>query len=71
MKLHVKVKVKSGHVTFDFSGSDDQRRTPVNLRPPLVEAACFHALIAMIDPLLRYSDSARAMSISYCGRLQS
>jgi N-methylhydantoinase B len=60
VKLHVKVKVKAGHVTFDFSESDDQRRTPVNLRPPLVEAACFHALIAMIDPHLRYSDSARA-----------
>jgi len=30
------------------------------LRPPLVEAACFHALIALIDPHLRYSDSARA-----------
>ncbi len=59
VKLHVAVRVKAGHVTFDFSGSDDQRRTPVNLRPPLVEAACFHALIAMIDPGLRYSDSAR------------
>ncbi len=59
VKLAVKIVVKDGHVTFDFSASDDQRRTPVNLRPPLVEAACFHALIAMIDPHLRYSDSAR------------
>ena len=59
VRLHVKVTVRSGHVTFDFSGSDDQRRIPVNLRPPLVEAACFHALIALLDPTLRYSDSAR------------
>lgn len=59
VKLHVRVSVTNGHVTFDFSKSDDQRRTPVNLRPPLVEAACFHALIALIDPKLRYSDSAR------------
>ena len=59
VRLHVKVTVKSGHVTFDFTQSDDQRPTPVNLRPPLVEAACFHALIALIDPHLRYSDSAR------------
>lgn len=59
VRLHAKVTVKSGHLTFDFTGSDDQRPTPVNLRPPLVEAACFHALIALIDPHLRYSDSAR------------
>lgn len=59
VRLHVRVAIRKGHVTFDFSASDDQRRTPVNLRPPLVEAACFHALIAMIDPHLRYSDSAR------------
>ncbi len=60
VRLHVKVKVHAGHLTFDFTGSDEQRPTPVNLRPPLVEAACFHALIALIDPHLRYSDSARA-----------
>jgi len=60
VRLHAKVTVKSGHLTFDFTRSDDQRPTPVNLRPPLVEAACFHALIALIDPHLRYSDSARS-----------
>ncbi len=60
VRLHVHVLVKDGRLTFDFSRSDDQRPTPVNLRPPLVEAACFHALIALIDPHLRYSDSARA-----------
>lgn len=59
VRLHVQVAVKAGHLTFDFTKSDDQRPTPVNLRPPLVEAACFHALIALIDPHLRYSDSAR------------
>ncbi len=59
VRLHVHVSIRAGHITFDFSKSDDQRATPVNLRPPLVEAACFHALIALIDPHLRYSDSAR------------
>lgn len=58
--LHVAVTVQDGHVTLDFSKSDDQRTTPVNLRPPLVEAAAFHALIALLDPHLRYSDAARA-----------
>lgn len=60
VRLHVKVAVQQGQVTFDFTQSDAQRPTPVNLRPPLVEAACFHALIALLDPHLRYSDSARA-----------
>ena len=60
VRLHVKVQARNGRLTFDFSASDDQRPTPVNIRPPLVEAACFHALIALIDPHLRYSDSARA-----------
>ncbi|MGE3247778.1 MAG: hydantoinase B/oxoprolinase family protein, partial [Beijerinckiaceae bacterium] len=60
VRLHAKVTVENGHLTFDFTQSDGQRPTPVNIRPPLVEAACFHALIALIDPHLRYSDSARA-----------
>lgn len=59
VRLHVRTQIRSGHITFDFTASDDQRPTPVNLRPPLVEAACFHALIALINPHLRYSDSAR------------
>lgn len=59
VRLHVSVKVCGGRVTFDFTQSDEQRPTPVNIRPPLVEAACFHALIALMDPHLRYSDSAR------------
>lgn len=59
VRLDVKVRIKNGNVIFDLTGSDDQRPTPVNLRPPLVEAACFHALIALVDPHLRYSDAAR------------
>ncbi|MGE0745035.1 MAG: hydantoinase B/oxoprolinase family protein [Rhodospirillales bacterium] len=59
VRLRVRVTVDHGRVTFDFAGSDAQRRGPVNLRPALVEACCFHALIALIDPELRYSDAAR------------
>lgn len=59
VRLHVRASVRAGHVTLDFTQCDAQRATPVNLRPPLVEAACFHALIALIDPHLRYSDAAR------------
>lgn len=59
VRLHVAVTVADGVVTFDFSRSNDQCRGPVNLRLPLVEACCFHSLIAMIDPALQYSDAAR------------
>ncbi len=61
VRLHVRVRVKEGRVSFDFAGTSPQTRAPINLRPALVEACCFHALIALIDPALRYSDSARAL----------
>ncbi len=61
VRLHVRVCVKEGRVSFDFAGTSPQTRAPINLRPALVEACCFHALIALIDPALRYSDSARAL----------
>ena len=61
VRMHVAIKVQGGHVSFDFSDSDPQARTPVNLRMPLVEACCFHALIALMDPALRYSDAARSL----------
>jgi N-methylhydantoinase B len=59
VRFHVKVAVAAGRVSFDFTASDDERKAPVNLRRPLVESCCFQALIALIDPALRYSDSAR------------
>ncbi|MFN3890978.1 MAG: hydantoinase B/oxoprolinase family protein [Beijerinckiaceae bacterium] len=61
VRLHVRVRVKDGRVGFDFAGTSPQTRAPINLRPALVEACCFHALIGLIDPALRYSDSARAL----------
>ncbi len=61
LRLHVRVRVRDGRVRFDFTGSSPQARQPINLRPALVEACCFHALIGLLDPGLRYSDSARAL----------
>ena len=61
VRLHVRVRVKSGRVSFDFADTSPQTRAPINLRPALVEACCFHALIGLIDPALRYSDSARGL----------
>lgn len=61
VRLHVRVQVRDGRVSFDFSRASAQTRAPINLRPALVEACCFHALIGLIDPTLRYSDSARVL----------
>lgn len=61
VRMHVRVRVRQGRVRFDFSDSSPQGRNPVNLRPPLVEACCFHALICLLDPALRYSDAAKPL----------
>jgi N-methylhydantoinase B len=59
VRMHLRVSVKAGRITFDFTGSDAQRNYPVNMRRALTEACCFHALIGLIDPNLRYSDAAK------------
>ena len=59
VRLHVRVTVADGAIEFDFTGSAAQCRGPVNLRRSLVEGCCFHALIGMLDPTLRYSDAVR------------
>ena len=59
IRMHVRVTVKRGEVTFDFTASDPQGKGPVNIRRALVEACCFQVLIGMIDPELRYSDAVR------------
>ncbi len=58
VRMHVKVNVANGEVSFDFSGSDPQGKGPVNIRRGLIEACCFQVLIGMLDPNLRYSDAA-------------
>jgi N-methylhydantoinase B len=59
IRMHVRLKVKDGEVTFDFTASDPQAKGPVNIRRALVEACCFQVLIGMINPELRYSDAVR------------
>jgi len=60
LRLAVTVTVADGAIAFDFTDSDDQARGTANLRPALVEACCFQALIGTMDPTLPYSDAARA-----------
>jgi N-methylhydantoinase B len=59
IKLAVKVAIRDGLAHFDFSGSDPQARGPVNLRPSMVEACVFYALIGSLGPDLHFNDGMR------------
>lgn len=52
VRVHVKITKTGDRIHFDFSGSDPQTTGPVNIRPPLVRACCYYALVALIDPTL-------------------
>lgn len=58
VRLSVKVTVENGKIEFDFHGSAEQRQGPINLRQPQVEACCFYAIIALLDPTLKYGHGA-------------
>lgn len=49
VRLHVEITVDDDDITFDFSEADEQTEGPINIRPPLVRACCYYALIAMTD----------------------
>jgi N-methylhydantoinase B len=59
IKLAVTVAVKDGLAHFDFSNSDPQAKGPVNLRPSMVEACVFYALIGSLGPDLHFNDGMR------------
>jgi N-methylhydantoinase B len=59
IKLAVTVAIKDGLAHFDFSQSDPQARGPVNLRPSMVEACVFYALIGSLGPNLHFNDGMR------------
>ena len=59
VRLAVRVTVKDGRPSFDFTGSSPRTRGPTNLRIGLVEACVYYVLIGMLDPELRYSDAIR------------
>ncbi len=62
IRFAVTVTVAGGLVTFDFTASDRQARGPVNLRPSMVEACCFYALIGCLDPGLQFNDGMRQVA---------
>jgi len=59
IKLAVTIAIKDGLAHFDFSGSDPQAKGPVNLRPSMVEACVFYALIGSLGPNLAFNDGMR------------
>jgi len=52
IRIHVAVEKKGDRIHFDFTGSSDQTKGPANIRPPLVRACCYYALICLVDPFL-------------------
>jgi N-methylhydantoinase B len=54
--LHVRVEKRAGQISFDFSRTQDQSGGAINIRPPLVRACCYYALVGLIDPTLPNND---------------
>jgi N-methylhydantoinase B len=54
-RVHVLVEIKGGEILFDFSGSDDQARGPVNVTPALIKNTCYFGLMAMTDASLQFN----------------
>ena len=55
LRVHVVVDKKGNEILFDFSGSDEQARGPVNVVPGLIKNACYFALMAMTDANLPFN----------------
>lgn len=59
IKVAVTITIDGGIASFDFSDSDPQAKGPVNLRPSMVEACVFYALIGSLGPDLHFNDGMR------------
>jgi N-methylhydantoinase B len=55
LRLHLAVEKQGDHILFDFSGSDEQARGPVNAVPALIKNTCYFGLMAMIDANLPFN----------------
>ncbi len=56
VRLRARVEIAEGEVRFDTSGSDEQRRAPVNSTYAQTFSACAYALKCLIDPDLPVND---------------
>jgi len=54
-RVHVAVEKSGREILFDFSGSDDQARGPVNVTSALIKNTCYFGLMAMTDAGLPFN----------------
>jgi N-methylhydantoinase B len=56
VRLHARIEITGDGVRFDTTGSDPQRRAPVNSTYAMTFSACAYALKCLIDPDLPVND---------------
>jgi N-methylhydantoinase B len=49
LRFHVRIEKQGDRIRFDFSQTDDQVPSPLNVGPSVVRGCCYYALVAMID----------------------
>lgn len=52
VRYHVSIDKRADQIKFDFSGSSDQARGPINVCPDVVRGCCYYMLIAQVDPTI-------------------
>ncbi|MFN0070190.1 MAG: hydantoinase B/oxoprolinase family protein, partial [Chloroflexota bacterium] len=64
--IHVRVEKRGESIHFDFSKTQDQSGGAINIRPPLVRACCYYALICLTDATLPNNDGlARVVETTF------
>jgi N-methylhydantoinase B len=59
IRLAVTITIRDGVAHFDFSDCDLQTKGPMNLRPSMIEACVYYALIGSLGPDLHFNDGMR------------
>lgn len=55
LRVHVLVDKRGSEIVFDFSGSDEQARGPINVVTGLIKNTCYFAVMAMTDANLPFN----------------
>jgi len=56
VRFQVKVEKRGDQIKIDYTGSEDQRKGPINVRPQASEAAAVMALVGFLDPAIPVND---------------
>ncbi len=66
VKLRLEVTKKGDLLVFDFTGCDDQSKSPLNLKATGTATACYFGIVATIDPTLPNNEGlCRAIQIKF------